>query len=81
MATDLDTEPYLTERSAAALKAPRLAPWLAFAALFVVAVILRHVLPANADVSWLLTVAERVWDGQRLYVDVIETNPPMAVMV
>jgi hypothetical protein len=29
----------------------------------------------------LLTVAERVWDGQRLYVDVIETNPPMAVMV
>jgi len=29
----------------------------------------------------LLTVAERVWDGQRLYVDVIETNPPMAVTV
>jgi hypothetical protein len=29
----------------------------------------------------LLTAAERVWDGQRLYVDVIETNPPMAVMV
>jgi hypothetical protein len=81
MATDLDTEPYLTERSVAALKAPRLAPWLALAALFVVAVILRHVLPANADVSWLLTVAERVWDGQRLYVDVIEINPPMAVIV
>ena len=81
MATDLDTEPFLTERSPVALKAPRLAPWLALAALFVVAVILRHVLPANADVSWLLTVAERVWDGQRLYVDVIETNPPMAVMV
>jgi hypothetical protein len=74
MATDLDTAPYLAERLPAALKAPRIVPWLALAALFVVAVILRHELPANADVSWLLTVAERVWDGQRLYVDIIETN-------
>jgi len=39
------------------------------------------VLPANADVSWLLTVAERVRDRQRLYVDVIETNLPMAVLI
>jgi hypothetical protein len=37
MATDLDTAPYPTERLSAALKAPRLAPWLALAALFVVA--------------------------------------------
>jgi hypothetical protein len=39
------------------------------------------VLAANTDVSWLLTVAERVLDGQRLYADVIETNPPMAVLI
>jgi hypothetical protein len=57
----------------------RLLPWLALAALFVVAVALRHLLAANTDVSWLLTVGERVLSGQRLYVDVIETNPPMAV--
>lgn len=49
MATDLDTAPYLAERLPAALKAPRIVPWLALAALFVVAVILRHELPANAD--------------------------------
>jgi hypothetical protein len=81
MAVNVDAEPCPTERFPAVLKALRFAPWLALAALFVVAVILRHVLPANADVSWLLTVAERVWDGQRLYVDVIETNPPMAVLI
>jgi hypothetical protein len=75
-----DAEPCLTERRPAAREALRLAPWLALAVLFAVAVVLRHVLPANTDVSWLLTVAERVLDGQRLYVDVIETNPPMAVL-
>jgi len=42
---------------------------------------LRHFLAANTDVSWLLTVGERVLDGRRLYIDVVETNPPMAVLV
>ncbi|CCD98000.1 hypothetical protein [Bradyrhizobium sp. STM 3809] len=39
---------------------------------------LRHVLPLNVDVSWWLLVSERMLDGQRLYVDILETNPPMA---
>jgi hypothetical protein len=81
MAVNIDAEPHLTAESFPAVRnALRLAPWLVLAALFVVAIILRHVLPANTDVSWLLTVAERVLDGQRLYIDVIETNPPMAVL-
>ncbi len=33
----------------------------------------------NADASWLLEVCERVLAGQKLYVDVLETNPPMSV--
>jgi hypothetical protein len=78
MATNVRVEPCLTERHPAASVAWRFAPWLALAALFLAAVVMRHVLPANPDVSWLLTVAERIWDGQRLYVDVIETNPPIA---
>jgi hypothetical protein len=80
MAMDASAEPGLTERRQAIPAALRLAPWLALAALFVTALALRHWLAANTDVSWLLTVAERVLDGQRLYVDVIETNPPMAVL-
>ena len=78
MAMDVDAERWSPKPSA--VVARKLVPWLALAVLFAVAVTLRHVLPANTDVSWLLTVAERVLDGQRLYVDVIETNPPMAVL-
>ena len=31
------------------------------------------------DVSWLLYVAERILDGARPYVDVVEVNPPLIV--
>src|SRR5690349_11187977 len=56
-------------------------PWAVPAAVLAAAVLLRFFLLANTDVSWLLTVAERVLDGQRLYIDVIETNPPAAVLL
>jgi energy-converting hydrogenase Eha subunit C len=58
-----------------------LAPWLMIVAVFAAAVLLRQVLPFNVDVSWWLTVGERMLDGQRLYVDFLETNPPMASSV
>lgn len=32
-----------------------------------------------ADTSWLITVCERMLAGERLYVDVFETNPPFSV--
>ncbi len=81
MAIDLDAAADPTERHHGATIVARLIPWLALAALFAAAIALRHELAANTDVSWLLTVAERVLNGQRLYLDVIETNPPMAVLV
>ena len=34
----------------------------------------------NGDNSWLFTVAEKVLDGARPYVDVIESNPPAAFL-
>lgn len=66
---------------AAYQRARAVAPWLAVAAVFVAAVLLRQVMPFNVDVSWLLIVSERMLDGQRLYVDIVEANPPMAVSV
>lgn len=36
-------------------------------------------LPIDADVSWLITVCEKVLSGARLYVDVVEVNPPASV--
>jgi hypothetical protein len=45
---------------------------------FVLAILSRQVVPLNTDVSWLLVVCERMLDGQLLYRDIIEINPPMA---
>ncbi|MGI8705594.1 MAG: hypothetical protein ACR2JJ_07350 [Sphingomicrobium sp.] len=36
-------------------------------------------LPVDADVSWLITVAERILWGDRLYLDILEVNPPASV--
>lgn len=36
-------------------------------------------IPIDADVSWLITVCEKLLSGARLYVDVIEVNPPASV--
>lgn len=49
-------------------------------ALVVVATTALHLaMPLPSDVSWLLVVNERLLEGERLYVDLLETNPPMAV--
>jgi hypothetical protein len=58
-----------------------LAPWFMIVAVFAAAVLLRQALPFNVDASWWLTVSERMLDGQRLYVDFLETNPPAASSV
>jgi hypothetical protein len=36
-------------------------------------------IPIDADVSWLITVCERVLSGERLYIDILEVNPPASV--
>ena len=53
--------------------------WLLIAALFAAAMLLQQRLQLNLDVSWLLVAGERLLDGERLYVDIVEINPPMSV--
>ncbi|WP_295849027.1 hypothetical protein [Tardiphaga sp.] len=74
----LDAGPRLAPGEVAPSRTRPLALWLAAALLLAVALALRALLPFNVDVSWWLIVGERVLDGQRLYVDILETNPPMA---
>ena len=59
----------------------RVARWLPLLAVFAAAIGLRLVLVANTDVSYLITVSEKMLDGQRLYVDLIEFNPPASIFV
>jgi len=74
-----------SEFSAASLHSPPgsaaregLTPLLLTGLVFLAAILLRQVVPLNTDVSWLLVVCERMLDGQHLYRDIIEINPPMA---
>src|SRR3954452_17144660 len=60
---------------------PGLTGWLIVVILFAVGIVMRQQVAANSDVSWLLIAGERWLDGQRLYSDILETNPPMAVLV
>jgi hypothetical protein len=46
-----------------------------------IAVWIRFLLPMNTDTSWLMTVADMVLDGKKLYVDVSETNPPASIWI
>lgn len=55
--------------------------WLPLALILGAAVALRHFLVANTDVSWQITLCEKILDGQRLYVDLIELNPPASVFL
>src|SRR5258707_1884651 len=80
MTVNSEAGPQLMHRQGSRVAAPALLPWLSIIILFLAAIVLRHFLAANTDVSWLLTVGERVLDDQRLYIDVVETNPPMAVL-
>ena len=64
--------------TAARLLLPR---WLPLVLLFLLAVVLRHGATINVDVSWCVTLAEKVLDGERLYVDVIEINPPATMFL
>lgn len=49
--------------------------------ILIAAVVLRYFVLANTDVGWLLTLGERLLSGQRLYVDLIEVNPPASVFL
>jgi hypothetical protein len=52
--------------------------WPIAAILAALAVAIHVAIPLPSDVAWLLTVNERLLAGQHLYVDILETNPPMA---
>ncbi len=55
--------------------------WLPLLAIFAFGVLLRHLVVANTDVSWLITLCEKMLAGERPYVDFVETNPPAAFLL
>src|SRR4030081_2121828 len=53
--------------------------WLPLLLVFAVALIVRKLVVANTDVAAVITLAERVLDGQRQAIDFIELNPPASI--
>lgn len=46
-----------------------------------VAVVFHALMPTKDDISWLIVNAEALLDGKELYKDIIETNPPLSVLL
>ncbi len=49
--------------------------------ILVAAVAVRHFVVANTDVSWEITLSEKILNGQKLYSDLIEINPPASTFL
>ena len=54
---------------------------IAIASLIAIAIVLRAVGHLSPDVSWLLTVGDKLIAGERPYVDFLEVNPPASILV
>jgi hypothetical protein len=65
----------------AARRFDALRTWLPFALILAAAIVVRHFVGANTDVSWEITLSEKMLDGQRLYTDLIELNPPASTFL
>ena len=58
---------------------PKPALLIGFAAAVIAALVQSFLVPIDCDVSWLITVNEKMLAGQRLYVDIVEVNPPASI--
>jgi hypothetical protein len=52
---------------------------IGFATAIIAALVQSFLVPIDCDVSWLITVNEKMLAGQRLYVDIVEVNPPASI--
>src|SRR5262249_18542521 len=57
----------------------RLVFWSVILLIFGISIALRR--DATPDVSWLITVCERILNGERAYVDFFATTPPVAMLL
>src|SRR5687768_13343751 len=55
--------------------------WGLPALLIIASVVQQSVIGLDTDVSWLITVGEKLLHGQRLYIDIFEVNPPASVWI
>jgi hypothetical protein len=57
----------------------RLLFWSVLLSIFLVSILLRR--DATPDVGWLITMCERILHGERAYIDIFETTPPVPMLL
>ncbi len=55
--------------------------FLPYAVILLLALIVSYLIGGICDVSWQITLSEKMLDGQRLYVDLLEVNPPASTFL
>ncbi len=68
-------------RTAPLVWAPDRAAWALFWLACGLTLLILQGRPTNADTSWGLTLGDAVLSGKTLYRDILETNPPMTVVL
>lgn len=71
----------LPQQPGAAGRGERLGLLAAFAAGLALTILVQAFNPGVTDVAWLFAVGERILDGERLYVDILEVNPPASLLI
>lgn len=72
----------MTAAGLAVTRRPLVDPWTVAALSFAcIAVIAHALMPTKDDISWLITNAKALVDGRELYKDIIETNPPLSILI
>ncbi len=72
----------MTAAGPAVARHARFDPWTVAALAFALVAVIAHALmPTKDDISWLITNGKALLDGRELYKDIIETNPPLSILI
>lgn len=68
-----------SDRARPTLSKDRLFAIVGSVAIVAISLLLNQRAGTVSDVSWNIHIIERLWSGQRLYIDIMEANPPFTV--
>jgi hypothetical protein len=75
------SDPVAATRIAGSQRLAATSPWLIAAAAIVGALVVQLARSTNPDVSWLLTLNDRMLAGAQPYVGIVEVNPPASILL
>jgi hypothetical protein len=81
MSSSTEVAPFAASRPCGADRNRSSLAFLTAAILLAAALAIQLSSPTVTDVSWLITLCEKTLDGQKPYIEFIESNPPAAIFI